>query len=104
MIELWSLIMANYNRIFQEYWYTDVSSSYSDISQFQDTDDQVIDIAVIFIRLVTKEVWLYRTSVYDKTLYHMLPVQAPRHEVRGLMHTVHVGRLYVYSTSVVLFS
>ena len=63
--------MANYDKILQEYWYTDVSGNYSDISQSQDTDDQVIDIAVVFIRLVMKEVLSYRTSVYNKTPYHM---------------------------------
>ena len=61
------------NEILQEYWYMDLSGSYSDISQSQSqsTDDQVIDIAVIFITLVMKEVVLYGTSTYDKTPYHM---------------------------------
>ena len=68
--------MDNNNKILQEYWYTDHSSSYSDISQSQSqsqsqsTDNQVIDIAVIFIVLVMKEVVLYGTSTYDKTPYH----------------------------------
>ena len=63
--------MANYDKILQEYWYTEISSSYSDISQSQGTDDQIIDIAMIFIGLMMKEVLLYGTSAYDKTPYHM---------------------------------
>ena len=43
-------------------------------------------------------------SHFDLTPLPILPVQVPRHEVHGLMHMVHVGRLYVYSTSVMLFS
>ena len=55
------------NEILQEYWYTDLSGSHSDISQSQSqsTDDQVIDIT-----LVMKGVVLYGTSMYDKTPYH----------------------------------
>ena len=63
--------MANYNKIFHKYWYTEISGSYSDISQSQGTDNQVIDIVVIFIRLMMKEVLLYGTSAYDKTPYHL---------------------------------
>ena len=67
--------MDNNNKILQEYWYTDLSSSYSDISQSQSqsqsTDGPVIDIAAIFIMLVMKEVILCGTSMYDKTPYHM---------------------------------
>ena len=63
--------MVNYDEILHEYWYTEISGSYSDISQSQGTDDQVIDIAVIFIGLVMKEVLLYETSAYNKTPYHM---------------------------------
>ena len=57
----------------QEYWYMELSGSYSYISQSQSqsTDDQVIDITVICIMLVMKEVILYGTSMYDKTPYHM---------------------------------
>ena len=68
--------MDDNDEILQEYWYTDLSSSYSDISQSQSqsqsqsTDDQVIDIAAIFIALVMKEVISYGTSTYDKTPYH----------------------------------
>ena len=63
--------MDDYNEILQEYWYTDLSSSYSDISWSQDTDDQVIDITAIFIALVMKEVLSYGTSAYNKMPYHM---------------------------------
>ena len=69
--------MDDNNEILQEYWYTDLSSSYSDISQSQSqsqsqsTDDQVIDITAIFITLVMKEVILFGTSMYNKTPYHM---------------------------------
>ena len=63
--------MANYNKIFHKYWYTEISGSYSDISQSQGTDDQVIGIAAIFIRLMMKEVLSYGTSPYNKTPYHM---------------------------------
>ena len=67
--------MGDNNEILQEYWYTDLSSSYSDISQSQSqsqsTDDQVIDITAIFITLVMKEVILFGTSMYNKTPYHM---------------------------------
>ena len=71
MIELWSLIMDN-NEILQEYWYMELSGSYSDISQSQSqsTYDQVIDIVLIFIVLVMKEVVLYGTSTYNKTPYY----------------------------------
>lgn len=66
--------MDDNNEILQEYWYTDLSSSYSDISQSQSqsqsTDDQVMDIAAIFIALVMKEVISYGTSTYDKMPYH----------------------------------
>ena len=64
--------MDNNNEILQEYWYTELSGSYSNISQSQSqsTDDQVIDITVIFITLVMKEVISYGTSTYDKTPYH----------------------------------
>ena len=69
-----SSIMDDNNEILQEYWYTDLSSSYPDISQSQSqsqsTDDQVIDIAAIFIALVMKEVISYGTSMYDKMPYH----------------------------------
>ena len=72
--QLWSSIMDDNNEILQEYWYTDLSSSYSDISQSQSqsqsTDDQVMDIAAIFIALVMKEVISYGTSTYDKMPYH----------------------------------
>ena len=54
-----------------EYWYTKMYGSYLDISQSQGTDDQVIDIMAIFIRLMMKEVLLYGTSAYNKTPYHM---------------------------------
>ena len=67
--------MDDNDKILQEYWYTDLSSSYSDISQSQSqsqsTDDQVMDVAAIFIALVMKEVVSYGTSTYDKTPYHM---------------------------------
>ena len=63
--------MADYDEILQTYWYTDISGSYSDISQSQGTDDQIIDIMTIFIRLMMKEVLSYGTSAYDKTPYHM---------------------------------
>ena len=63
--------MADYDKILHKYWYTELSGSYLDISQSQGTDDQVIDIMVIFIGLVMKEVLLYGTSAYDKTPYHM---------------------------------
>ena len=63
--------MDDYNEILQEYWYTDLSSSYSDISWSQDTDDQVIDITAIFIALVMKEVLSYGTSAYNRMPYHM---------------------------------
>ena len=66
--------MDDNDEILQEYWYTDLSSSYSDISQSQSqsqsTDDQVIDIAAIFIALVMKEVISYGTSTYDIMPYH----------------------------------
>ena len=66
--------MDDNDKILQEYWYTDLSSSYSDISQSQSqsqsTDDQVMDVAGIFIVLVMKEVVSYGTSTYDKTPYH----------------------------------
>ena len=64
--------MDDNNKILQEYWYTELSSRYSDISQSQSqsTDAQVINIAVISIALVRKEVVLYGTSMYDKTPYH----------------------------------
>ena len=59
--------MDDNDEILQEYWYTDLSSSYSDISQSQSqsqsTDDQVMDVAAIFIALVMKEVVSYGTSV-----------------------------------------
>ena len=60
------------NEILQEYWYTDLSGSHSDISQSQSqsTDDQVID-----IMLVMKEIILYGTSMYNKTPYHMSPLK-----------------------------
>ena len=64
--------MADYDEILYEYWYTEISGSYWDISQFQGTDNQVIDITTIFIGLVMKEVLLYGTSAYDKTPYHTL--------------------------------
>ena len=72
MIELWSWIMDDNNNILQEYWYTELSGSCSNISQSQSqsTDDQVIDITAIFITLVMKEVILYWTSMYDKMPYH----------------------------------
>ena len=62
--------MADYDEILYEYWYTEISGSYSDISQSQGTDNQVIDITMIFIRLMMKEVLSYGTSAYDKTPYH----------------------------------
>ena len=62
--------MADCDEILHEYWYTEISGSYSDISQSQGTDDQVIDIMVIFIRLVMKEVLSYGTRAYNKTPYH----------------------------------
>ena len=66
--------MANYDEILQEYWYTDISGSYSDVSQqSQGTDDQIIDIMTIF-RLMMKEVLSYGTSAYNKTPYHMSPL------------------------------
>ena len=60
------------NEILQEYWYMELSGSYSDISQSQSqsTYDQVIDIVLIFIALVMKEVVLYGTSTYNKTPYY----------------------------------
>ena len=45
--------------------------SYLDISQSQGTDNQVIGITAIFIRLMMKEVSSYGTSAYNKTPYHM---------------------------------
>ena len=63
--------MANHNDLLEEYWYTDISSSYSDVSHSQDTDTQVIDIVTIFIGLVLKEVLSYETSIYEKTPIHM---------------------------------
>lgn len=49
--------MANHNKmILEEYWYTDISSSYSDISPSQGIDNQVVDIMAIFIELVMKDV------------------------------------------------
>ena len=36
----------------------------------QGTDDQVLDIAAIFIWLVMKDVLLYSTSAYEKMPYH----------------------------------
>ena len=63
--------MANHDEILEEYWYTDISSSYSDISISQGTDNQVLDIAEIFIGLVMKDVLSYSTSAYEKTPYHM---------------------------------
>ena len=69
--------MDDNDEILQEYWYTDLSSSYSDISQSQSqsqsTDDQVMDVAAIFIALVMKEVVSYGTSTYDLTI--RLPLQ-----------------------------
>ena len=65
-----TLIMANYEEILDEYWYTDMSSSSSSMSCSQGTDDQVIDITTIFIGLVMKGVVLYGTTIYDKTPYH----------------------------------
>ena len=62
--------MADYHEILQEYWYTEISGSYSDISHSQGTDDQVIDIIMTFIGLVMKEVLSYGTSAYKKTPYH----------------------------------
>ena len=62
--------MANYNEILHKYWYTEIPGSYLDISQSQGTDDQVIDIMVIFIRFVMKEVLSYGTNAYNKTPYH----------------------------------
>ena len=59
--------MAKYNKILQEYWYTDISSSYTYISQSQGTDDQVIDIAAIFIGLVMRR------------SYHMEQVHVIKH-------------------------
>ena len=68
--------MANHDRILEEYWYTDISGSYSDISISQGTDDQVLDIAAIFIGPVMKDVLLYSTSAYEKTPYHMSALTA----------------------------
>ena len=48
--------MANHNKILEEYWYTDISSIYSDISPSQGIDNQVLDIVAIFIGLVMKDV------------------------------------------------
>ena len=57
--------MDDNNEILQEYWYTELSGSYSDISQSQSqsTDHQVIDIAVIFITLVMKEVIIWNKYI-----------------------------------------
>ena len=65
--------MADCDEILHEYWYTEISGSYSDISQSQGTDDQIIDIMAIFIRLMMKEVLSYGTSAYNKTPYHVCP-------------------------------
>ena len=62
--------MADYDKILHKYWYTELSGSYSDISQSQGTDNQGIDITAIFIGLMMKEVLSYGTSAYNKTPYH----------------------------------
>ena len=79
--------MADYDEILHKYWYTEISESYSDISQSQGTDDQVIDIVMIFTRSMMKEVLSYGTSAYNKTSYHMSALIG-KMWVLELLHTI----------------
>ena len=66
--------MPDHDKVLNEYWLTDFTSSSSDSSSSgsssTDTEDQIVEITTIFVNLIMQLTLGYATRLYDKTPYH----------------------------------
>ena len=61
----------NHNKNLHEYWCTNTPSSASDTSSVSgDIEDELIDLASVFIVLVMEQVVFYGRTLYENALYH----------------------------------